>query len=430
MSDVPLIELISALVLLLLACAFFASSETSMMSLNRYRLRHLARKGHRTAKRVQKLLERPDRLLGVILIGNTLATILASSLATVIAITLWGRAGVAIVTVFLTLFMLIFSEITPKTLAVLYPQKLAFVFSLPLKFLLLMFYPIVWFGNFITNTILRLFFIKVRKKTAVDLLSAEELRTVVREAGGLLSGEDRTMLLRILELQNVTVEDIMIPRYEILGIDLEDDWEDILQLILSCHQDRMPVYQGDINNVVGILYLRNALNLFANEELNKKTLQKVMLKPYFIPEGTALGVQLINFRKEKRRCALVVDEYGEFQGLVTLEDLLEEIVGEFIVDIDAVSQDLNWQKDGSVLVDASITLRELNRSTQWDFPLKGPKTLSGLIIERLEEIPRRGVGLKIGEYFVEVVSMKGNMVRAAKVFVSGQKLEGGSVEKM
>jgi Mg2+/Co2+ transporter CorB len=411
-----ILELTAFLVFLILLAAFFAASETGLMALNRYRLRNLANKGNRTAKLTQKLLGRPDRLLGVIVIGNTFTTILASSVATVVAVRLWGEGGVVISTITLTLIILIFAEITPKTLAVLYSQKISFFVAWPLWLFLWILYPIVWFGNVISNNFLRLFGVKINKKRISDQLNIEELRTVVNEAGGMIPIEDQEMLLSILELGRVTVEDIMIPRNEVIGVDLDDDWDDILEQLLSCQQSFLPVYHASIDKVLGVLSLRACLSSLINEELTKSHLKNILLQPYFVTETTSLGNQLLNFRKEKRHIALVVDEYGEIQGMISLEDILEEIVGEFIVDVDTVTKDLHLQPDGSYIVDGTITLRELNKLTSWNFSLKGPKTLSGLIIEHLQEIPHPKTSVKIAGYSIEIISVKDNIVKAAKIF--------------
>ncbi len=386
-----------------------------MMSLNRYRLRHLAKsKKHRAAKRTLKLLERPDRLLGIILIGNTFANVFASSVATIIALRFWGEVGIAIATFILTMIILIFAEMAPKTLAALYPEKVAFTFSLPLTILLKVIYPLVWFANVIANSILFIFGVRI-KKGLIEPLSREELRTVVFEAAGKIPTKHQNMLLSILDLEDVTVEDIMVPRNEIVGIDIEDTWEDILEQLRTSQHTRLPLYRGVIDNVIGILHARKMLGLMSQGKLTKDALLEIKLDSYFIPEGTPLSTQLLNFQREQRRTALVVDEYGDIQGLVTLEDILEEIVGEFTTDFANFSQNIHPQDDGSVLVDGSINLRNLNRVMGWHFNESGPKTLNGLIMEHLEMIPRAATCIKIDGYPIEIVQVKDNMVKTARV---------------
>jgi len=407
--------LIGLLIFLILLSAFFSAAEIGMMSLNRYRLRNLVRQKNATAKRVNDLLERPDRLLGVVLIGNNFANILASSVATFIALKLFGDVGVAIATVILTAVILIFAEITPKTLAALYPEKVAFPSSLPLKILLFLMYPLVWLINGIANGILRLMGIKL-KRGVLDTISHEELRTIVREATGKSISMYQEMLLSILDLQKVTVEDIMIPRNEIIGIDIEQDWDIILEQLSVSQHTRLPVYRETIDRVEGMIHLRHALNLNAQNKLTKQNLLAIAGPVYFVPEGTSLNVQLINFRQEKQRIGLVVDEYGEILGLITLEDILEEIVGEFTTNLPTARKDIQRQKDGSYLVDGSATIRELNRTMKWELPSRGPKTLSGAIVEYLETLPRTDVCLRLAGYPIEIDEVEENKVKVARIW--------------
>ncbi len=415
MDAIPIIHLVILLVILILVSAFFSGSETGMMSLNRYRLRHLAQKKNHSATRVEKLLQRADRLLGVILLGNTFANLMASSLATIIAVRLLGDIGSLVATIALTLIILIFAEVTPKTLAALYPMKFAFIVSLPLQWLLRILYPFVWVANTVSNAILKCFGVKFHQRV-VESLSRDELRTVVKEAQGRMPIEHIEMLTSLLDLEQVTVEDIMVPRNEIIGIDLSDDWEVIQDQLINSQHTRMPIYREHIDNVLGVLHMRLALHLQAQNRLSKDTILEVALKPYFIPEGTSLHQQLLNFRQSKRRVGLIVNEYGDIIGLTTMEDILEEVVGEFTTDMAAVRRDIYPQEDGSYLIDGSITLRELNRSLKLDLPISGPKTLSGLIIEYLEMIPPAATGLKIANYPIEVVQVKDNMVKTARIF--------------
>lgn len=414
MADVSSSLLLIILVILVVLSAFFSGSEIGMMSLNRYRLRHAVRKKHRAAIRVDKLLKRPDRLLAVILIGNTFANIVASAAATILAARLWGDYGIAIATVILTLIILIFSEMAPKTLAAFHPEKVAYAVSLPLKVLQWCFSPFIWLTGFIANGFLRLLGVNVSQAKS-EHLSPDELRNVVNEAGGLIANEHKKMLVNILDLEKVTVEDIMIPRNEILGIDIDDEWEDILHQLETSQHTRLPVFKEDINQVKGVLHVRHVSNRLAGSDFTLDTLLQSLEECYFVPEATNLYTQLLNCRKEKQRTCLVVDEYGDIQGLVTLEDILEEIVGEFTTDMAASSADVIPQDDGSVMVDGGISLRELNRSMRWHFPTSGPKTLSGLIIEYLEAIPPANTCLQIDNYQMEITQVKSNMVKSVRI---------------
>lgn len=420
MNETSLTVLFSVLVGLIVLSAFFSSSETGMMSLNRYRLKHMAKTGHKGAKRAQGLLQRTDQLIGVILIGNNFVNILASSIATVIAIRIWGDAGIAIATVLLTLVILIFAEVTPKTLAALFPEKIAFPASHILGPLLKILYPLVWAVNLFTGAILKILGISPND-AANDHLSREELRTVVNEAGALIPAKHKDMLVGILDLENVTVNDIMVPRNDVVGIDLDDEMDTILRQLRSSQHTRLPVYKGDINNIQGILHLRSASKLLLQEDLNKAMLMQLCQEPYFIPESTPLNTQLINFQKGKRRFGVVVDEYGDVLGLATLEDILEEIVGEFTTDYAATSPDIIPQDDGTFIIDGATALRTINKTLGWKMPTDGPKTLNGLITETLENIPETNVCLKVSGHRIEVLQIKDNVVKAAIVHPARRK---------
>lgn len=410
MNNASITTLLIALGILILISAFFSSSETGMMSLNRYKLKHLAKNGNKSAQRVARLLSRPDQLIGVILIGNNFVNILASSIATLIALRLWGDAGIAIATALLTVVILIFGEVTPKTLAALYPERVAYPSSLILVPLLKLIYPLVWLVNLVCNAILRLIGIS-ENQASKDHLSREELRTLVHESGTMIPKRHRQMLLSVLDLEKVTVEDIMIPRADIVGIDIEDDLEEIVDQIRSAQHTRMPVYKGDISNIVGFLHLRNIGRLLQDEDINKAKMLKICREPYFVPEATPLHTQLFNFQKEKRRIGLVVDEYGDVKGLVTLEDILEEIVGEFTTDIAATSPDISIGTDGETLVDGAISIRTLNKSLGWTLPTSGPKTLNGLITEALETIPDNPTCLKLHGHRFEIKHVKDHVIK-------------------
>lgn len=407
--------LFGLLVFLLLCSAFFSSSETGMLSLNRYRLRHLAKEGHRGARRVTDLLARPDRLLGTILVGNNFVNILASSIATVLAMQLWGEAGIAIATIGLTIALLIFGEITPKTFAALRPDLIAYPVSLPLSLLQKLLYPLVALLGWISNGMLKLTGIDPTSKGS-DSLSTEELRSVVREAGSALPVNRQSMLLGILDLERVTVDDIMIPRNEVAGIDLEDDLETILGQLRTTSHTRLPVFRQDINQIEGIVHMRQIARLLSQSQLNKDNLLEACLTPYFIPEGTPLSTQLLNFQKEKRRIGIVVDEYGDVLGIVTLEDILEEIVGEFSNQDSLRSPDIHPQDDGTLVIDGAAYLREVNRALGWELPCDGPKTLNGLITEALEQMPESGICLQIGNYRMEILQAAENRVKSVRAW--------------
>ena len=414
MSDVPIGVLFAILIALILLSAFFSSSETGMMALNRYRLRHLARQNHRGAKRASRLLERPDRLIGVILLGNNFVNIMASSVALIIALRLYGEAGIAIAPIALTVVILIFAEVAPKTLAALYPERVAFPASVVLRGLLWLLYPLVAVINWFANGLLRLLGVSPDDMDPQHI-SQEELRTVVNEAGAMVSRRFKRMLVSVLDLERVSVEDIMIPRGDINAIDLDDDRDEIEeQLVLSQHT-RIPVCRGDINNIEGVLHVRRLLDMLRREELDVDRLPALLDEPYFVPAGTPLDVQLRNFQRHQQRMGLVVDEYGDIQGLVTLEDLLEEIVGEYTSDPAQIATDVHPQEDGTFLVDASTSIRDLNRFHGFHLPANGPKTLNGIILEHMETIPEPGTTVLIADYPLEVVQTTGNAVKTVRV---------------
>jgi Mg2+/Co2+ transporter CorB len=417
LNDIPLSILFSILGFLIFCSAFFSSSETSMMALNRYRLRHLEKKGHAGAKRSADLLRRPDRLIGVILIGNNLANNFAAALTTLIALRLYGEHSVFTASILLTLAVLIFAEVTPKTIAALYPERVAFPFSLLLKPLLFLLYPAVWIVNHISNGLAKLFGVDTQKTNTNDHLNPDELRTIVGEAGGLIPAEHQDMLLNILDLEKASVEDIMIPRSEVNGINLEDDICDIIKQLEDTEYTRLPVFEGNINNVVGILHLRVTPRLLnASSPFNHDKIREHIREPYFVPESTSLNKQLINFKNHKRSMALVVDEYGEIQGLITLADLLEEIVGDFTTDLANIREpDITPIDNEWYLIDGSASIRDVNRNLDWDLPTDGPKTLNGLIMEYLENIPRGHISFTIDGYVFETIELSNTMIERAKV---------------
>lgn len=414
MSEIPLGALALALFFLVLLSAFFSGSETGMMALNRYRLRHLARHRHRGAIRAKKLLDRPDRLIGLILLGNNLVNNFAAAIVAVIALRLYGEAAVAVAAFILTVVMLIVSETAPKTLAALHPERVAFPAAYVLGPLLRILHPFVAAINWLAGGILKLFRIRTDEIDS-EALSSEELRTVVNEAGAMISRRYQKMLVSILDLEKVTVDDIMVPRNEIHGIDLEDSLGEIVEQLLTSQHTRLPVFRTDINNIVGILHLKKVLRFVNNGKVEVEDLIENSYEPYFVPAGTPLSTQLRNFQRQNERLGLVVDEYGDIEGLVTLEDLLEEIVGEFTTDPADQSPDVHPQSDGTFLVDGSANIRELNRSMHWELPTDGPRTINGLVLEHLETIPEPGTSLLIAGYPVEIVHATSSTVKTARI---------------
>jgi Mg2+/Co2+ transporter CorB len=415
-SNFSLPFLIISLIALILVSAFFSSSETSMMSLNRYKLRHLAKdKQHKGAKRVLKLLQRTDKLLTVILLGNTFANILASAVATIIAVNFYGDKGVLISTIALTFVVLIFAEIAPKTLAARYPQRYAIFISWPLKIILLLLYPLVGRGNGSVKGLLLTFKINISKHRS-DMLNPDELKSIVSDAAA-ISDKHKEMLVNILDLEKVSAEDLMVPKAEIIGIDLNDDWQDIMKQLINSQHTRLPLYEQSLSQLQGIVHVRDVLHLLAHEELNKDSLIRIAVEAYFIPETTPLNKQLLNFQKNQARIAMVVDEYGSIQGLLALDDILEEIVGEFTTNfIDSTELDIYHQDDGSYIIDGSASIRDLNRELNWQLPTEHGKTLSGLITAIYDDIPNNGSCIRIDSYGIEILQVRDNRVRNAKVF--------------
>jgi Mg2+/Co2+ transporter CorB len=406
----------AALAALLILAAFFAGSETALMSINRYRLRHRANEGSRGARLAEALLARPDRLIGLILFLSTLVNVATPILMGFIALRLGGEFLVAFGAALLAFVLLIFCEVAPKTFGALHPERLAlpaaYVYT-PLLFLLR---PFVWTTNLLANGVLRLF--GVSRQVAANSLSSEELRTVVAEAGAMIPRRHQQMLVSILDLEDATVEDIMVPRNEIVGIDIDDDWDRILEQLRQSQHTRLPVYQGEIDRIIGLLHMKQVVRELARGRLDKDTLTAAAgaREAYFVPSGTTLNTQLLNFQRNKRRMAFVVDEYGDIQGLVTIEDILEEIVGEFTTDpATMMHKDVHAEADGSFVANASATIRALNRSMRWNLPTDGPKTLNGLIVEFLETIPEPGTTLKLADYMLEVLQTGDNAIKTVRV---------------
>jgi len=415
LNAIPLTVLFGLLFVLLLLSAFFSGSETALMTLNRYRLRHQADTGHPGARLAEALLRQPDRLIGLILLGNNFVNILASALTTLIALRLGGEGAIPIAAGLLTLAVLIFSEVAPKTLAALHPERLAYPAAWLYTPLLRLLWPVVWVINLLANTVLRPFGI-VSQDRAGDSLSREELRTIVNGSGHLIPQQHQDMLVSILDLEQLRVEDIMVPRHELEGINIEQPIPQILEQLRVLPYTRVLVYQGSIDQVIGVLHIRQLLYASLQQpELTHNDLRSVLRKPYFIPKGTTLHQQLLNFQRYRRRSGLIVDEYGDVLGLLTMADVLEQIVGDFTTDPADNIPDVQPQPDGSVLVQGGASLRELVRTLDWDLPLDGPKTLNGLIVEHLQSLPEAGTSLMLAGYPVDILQIQDNCVKTARI---------------
>ncbi len=425
MDSIPTSTLFAVLAVLLLTSAFFSASETAMMAINRYRLRHAAESGVRGAMRAQALLDQTDKLLGVILLGNNLANSASGTLSAVLAIRLFGAGEFVLfmATLLLTFLILVFSEVTPKVLGASFPERVAYPASFLLAPLLKLVYPVVWFVNLFVHGILRLLRIRQPEPGQGISLGLEELRTIVLESSGRLPSEHHRILTNLLDLEDITVDDVMTPRSQIEAIDIEDDPERMRQQISTSHHTRLVVHAGSSDNLLGVLHVRRVLHALTGEELDPDTLKESLEDPYFVPAGTSLFTQLRNFQSGRRRLALVVDEYGELQGLVTLEDLLEELVGEFTTHAPSETGSLRREVDGSWLVEGGVLLRHLNRKLGLSLPLDGPKTLNGLLLEQFEDIPEAGVSLKLGDVPVEIVQTQDRAVKMARIYLpAGEKV--------
>lgn len=423
MENLSINTLFGLLAGLLFLSACFSASETAMMAINRYRLRHAAETGHRGAMLTQSLLNRTDKLLGVILLGNNMVNIAAATLATIISIRLFGDSDLALslATLLLTFLILVFSEVTPKVLGASYPERIAYPAAYVLTPMLKLAYPVIWFVNLFVQGILRLLRIKPPEPGHGSRLGLEELRTIVLESSGVFPREHHRILVKLLELEDITVDDVMTPRSQIEAIDIEDDPERLRQQISTSHHTRLVVQQGSADTLLGVLHVRRVLHALTGEELDPDTLKENLETPYFVPAGTPLFTQLRNFQSSRRRLALVVDEYGELQGLVTLEDLLEEMVGEFTTQAPSDTGYLRRDEDGSWLAEGSVLLRHLNRKLGLSLPLDGPKTLNGLLLEQFEDIPEAGVSLKLGDVPVEIVQTQDRAVRMARIYLPAEQ---------
>jgi len=414
MTEAPLSILFVLLAVLIVLSAFFSSSETGLVALNRYRMRHHANSGHRGARLAQRLLAKPDRMFGIILLGNNLVNILAASVATVIAIRTLGESGILASTLALTAIILVFAEVAPKTLAAIKPERIAYPASYVLTPLLRLLYPAVWLVNLLAAALLRPFGVH-KLSSAQDSISREELRTLVKEGGRHISLDHRQMLINILDLEHGTVDDVMVPRQDIVGLDLEAEWDAILQTLETSIYTRLPVWRGDLENMIGLLHIRSVLPGLTQGRLNREALEKAIRSPYFVPEGTPLTQQLLEFQTRERRLGLVVDEYGDIQGLITLDDILEEIVGEFTSERGNRQRMVRRLENGDWIVDGGATVRMLNRRYDWDLPNTGAKTLNGLILEHLESLPDGRTSLRIGRYIFTIIDMVDKRIRKVQV---------------
>ncbi|WP_174635162.1 HlyC/CorC family transporter [Yersinia thracica] len=415
MDHVSTSTLIIILVIMVVVSAYFSASETGMMTLNRYRLRHLSKQGNRAARRVEKLLRRPDRLISLVLIGNNLVNILASALATIVGIRLYGNAGVAIATGVLTFVVLIFAEVMPKTIAALYPERVAFPSSVLLAPLQKIMLPLVWLLNTITRGLMRLCGIRGNVHRS-DAVSQDELRSIVNESHSQISRRNQDMLISVLDLEKVTVGDIMVPRNEVVGIDINDDWKSIMRQLTHSPHGRIVLYRQSLDDAIGMLRVREAYRLMTEKkEFNKENLLRAADEIYFIPEGTPLNVQLVKFQRNKEKVGMIVDEYGDIQGLVTVEDILEEIVGDFTTSMSpSLAEEVNPQSDGSVLIDGSANVRELNKAFNWSLPVDA-RTINGMLLEELEDIPQINTQIRVGNYLIDVLDVQENMIKRVRV---------------
>ena len=387
-----------------------------MMTLNRYRLRHLAKQGNRAARRVEKLLRKPDRLISLVLIGNNLVNILASSIATIVGMRLYGNAGVAIATGVLTFVVLVFAEVLPKTIAALYPEKVAFPSSVLLGPLQIVMMPLVWLLNTVTRILMRMVGIKVDNVVSAAL-SKDELRTIVNESRSQISRRNQDMLLSVLDLEKVSVDDIMVPRNDIVGIDINDDWKSIVRQLTHSPHGRIVLYRDSLDDAISMLRVREAYRLMTEkQEFTKEILLRAADEIYYVPEGTPLSTQLIKFQRNKKKVGLVVDEYGDIQGLVTVEDILEEIVGDFTTSMSpTLAEEVTPQNDGSVIIEGGANIREINKAFNWHLPEDEARTVNGMLLEALEEIPAKGTRVRIAQYDIDILDVQDNMIRQVRV---------------
>ncbi len=418
MDDISTEALLATLAVLLVISGFFSIAETSMMALNRYRMKHLAKTGHRGARLTAALLARPDRLLGVVLLGNNLVNSAAAALVTYLTFRFFGESELALyaATLAVTFAILVFSEITPKVIGATYPERIAYVVAFVLTPLLRLAYPVVWFVNLFVSALLRMARLKTGGEGPAQKLTLEELRTLVLEGGNFLPQKHQNVLLNLFDLESARVEDVMVPRPQIDALDIDDAPDELRRKIVTSNHTRIPVYEGSIENIVGVLHVRKFLNISERGEITGAQVRQVMRAPYFVPLGTPLLTQIQQFQAEEERLGLVVDEYGELMGMVTLEDILEELIGEFTTQSPlSTSATLARQSDGSLIVEGGTLLRDLNRRLGTHFPLDGPKTLNGLILEHFEDIPEPGTSMRLGDQALEILKIQDNLVKSVRL---------------
>lgn len=416
MEHISTTTLIVTLIIMVVVSAYFSGSETGMMTLNRYRLRHLAKQGNRAARRVEKLLRKPDRLISLVLIGNNLVNILASAIGTIVGMRLYGDAGVAIATGILTFVVLVFAEVLPKTIAAMYPEKVAYPSSLLLGPLQIIMMPLVWLLNIITRMLMRLVGIKTDNVISAAL-SKDELRTLVHESHSKISRRNQDMLLSVLDLEKMTVDDIMVPRNEVVGININDDWKSIVRQLTHSPHGRIVLYRDTLDDAISMLRVREAYRLMTEkQEFTKETLLRAADEVYFVPEGTPLSVQLVKFQRNKKKVGLVVDEYGDIQGLVTVEDILEEIVGDFTTSMSpTLAEEVTPQNDGSVIIEGSANVREINKAFNWTLPEDEARTVNGMLLEELQEIPANDTRVRLSHYDIDILDVQDNMIKQVRV---------------
>lgn len=416
MEHISTTTLIVTLIIMVVVSAYFSGSETGMMTLNRYKLRHLAKQGNRAARRVEKLLRKPDRLISLVLIGNNLVNILASAIGTIVGMRLYGDAGVAIATGILTFVVLVFAEVLPKTIAALYPEKVAFPSSFLLGPLQILMMPLVWLLNVITRMLMRMVGIKTDNVISAAL-SKDELRTIVHESHSKISRRNQDMLLSVLDLEKISVDDIMVPRNEIVGIDINDDWKSIVRQLTHSPHGRIVLYRDTLDDAISMLRVREAYRLMTEkQEFTKETLLRASDEIYFVPEGTPLSVQLVKFQRNKKKVGLVVDEYGDIQGLVTVEDILEEIVGDFTTSMSpTLAEEVTPQNDGSVIIEGSANVREINKAFNWTLPEDEARTVNGMLLEELQEIPAIDTRVRLSHYDIDILDVQDNMIKQVRV---------------
>ncbi len=422
MDNIPIAWQLAALALLLLISGFFSVAETSLMSLNRYRLRHLVKEGHRGARIASALLAKTDKLLGVILLCNNFANAASATLVTLITVELFGEGEwvLMIGTLIVTFAILVFSEITPKVIAAAFPERLGILCSYILYPLLKLLYPVVWFINLFVEGLLKLFRVNINFSESTHSLTMDELRSIVTDAGHFMPKKNRTILLNLFELEKITVDDVMTAHTQVEVIDFDSPIDDILQRITNSHHTRLPVREGDHEEIIGIIHIRKVINQIRlhqqEDNLTKEALREIIEDPYFVPAGTPLYTQIQQFQEKQERIALVVDEYGEFKGLVTLEDILEEVIGDFTTQSPSRIGSYRQETDGSWLVDGSSSLRDLNKKLNLSFPLDGPRTLNGLILEHFEDIPEPSTSFKVGQHTLEIIQTQDRIVKSVKIF--------------